>query len=270
MTLNVIDVGASIGLFGNFIADQSVMKNGIHSISVICVEPIPEIAAKIVERNNLKVIPKAIVDFDLIPSDGIKNFNLTSNSELSSFLEINPEIDEHLWRFHLPSLVIEKQIPVNCTTLEKIIQDSAWERVDFIKIDTQGTDLEVLLSAKKEMNKIVACVLEFPYFNSSAIYDGEKSLIKGIEILGNFEFIPVRIVPNGAGECNVFFLNSNYSIEDYFEIEEMLQFHKAPTLKIGPHDPLINLGLTKRIKIRSIDKVKSIYVRFIKHRVYKK
>ena len=270
MGLNVIDVGASIGLFGNFIANQSRIENGIQSINVICIEPIPEIASKIVQRENLKVISKAILSIDLIPADGIKSLNLTSNSELSSFLEINPKINEHLWRHHIASLKVEKQIKVNCTTLEEVIRDSSWDRVDFVKIDTQGTDLEVLLSANQELNKIVACVLEFPYLNSSAIYLGEKSLKEGIEILSDYNFIPVRIVPNGAGECNVFFFNSNYSIEDYFQIEESLQFNKSPTLKIGPHDPFINLGRTKRIFSKLLNRVKRIYIKLLKLPIHNK
>ena len=259
MVLNVIDVGASVGLFGNFVANQSHLDNGIHTVNVICIEPIPEIASKIIERENLKVIVKAVLSEEMIPSDGVKRLNRSTNSELSSFLDINPKIDERLWRTHLPSLVVESSIRVPCTTLEKIIQDSFWDRVDFLKIDVQGTDLAVFLSAGTEMSKIVSCVLEFPYLSSSAIYSGEKNLTEGIEILSLYGFIPVRIVPNGAGECNVFFLNSNYSLEEYFQVEELLQFVKAPTLKIGPHDPFINFSITKRFAWRVIAKLYTLY-----------
>lgn len=250
VALNVIDVGASVGLFGNFIADQSHFVNGTHSVNVICIEPIVEIASKIIERENLKVIAKAVLSEDLIPNEGIRSFNLASNSELSSFLNLNPKINEDLWKAYLSALVVQSKILVPCTTLEKIIQDSSWEKVDFLKIDVQGTDLAVFLSAGNEMDKIVACVLEFPFLSSSAIYSGEKNLNEGIEILGRYGFIPVRIVPNGAGECNAFFLNSKYSLEEYFEVEELLQFVKAPTLKIGRHDPLINFSMTKRVALR--------------------
>ena len=259
MALNVIDVGASIGLFGNFVANQSHLRNGTHSINVICIEPIPEIASKIIERENLKVIVKAVLSEELIPIGGVRSLHRTTNSELSSFLDINPKINEQLWRTHLSALVVESSIPVPCTTLEKIIQDSLWERVDFLKIDVQGTDLAVFLSAGTEMDKIVACVLEFPYLSSSAIYSEEKNLKEGIEILDLYGFIPVRIVPNGAGECNVFFLNSKYSLEEYFQVEELLHFDKAPTLNIGPHDPFINLSLTKRFVSRIIGKVYMVY-----------
>jgi hypothetical protein len=82
----------------------------------------------------------------------------------------------------------------------------------------------------------MSCVLEFPYLGKSAIYSNEIDLLQGIEILKKYNFFPVRIVPNGAGECNVFFLNSLYTLEEYFRLESDLQFQNAPTLKIGNHN----------------------------------
>jgi hypothetical protein len=42
----ILDVGASFGLFSNFIANQSIEVNGISTIQVFSVEPIPDVAKK--------------------------------------------------------------------------------------------------------------------------------------------------------------------------------------------------------------------------------
>jgi hypothetical protein len=89
--------------------------------------------------------------------------------------------------------------------------------------------------------------LEFPYSSKSAIYSNEKSLAEGIEILTGYGFTLMRVVPNGGGECNAFFRNVSISLQEYFQIEEDLNFRKAPTLKIGNHDSLINMSNIQRL-----------------------
>jgi hypothetical protein len=56
----IIDVGASNGLFANFIANQSVKQRSSHSVRVFAVEPILKSAEQIGERENLTVIIKGI------------------------------------------------------------------------------------------------------------------------------------------------------------------------------------------------------------------
>lgn len=249
MRRTVIDVGASYGLFSRFIADLSKKSENVNGVQVFAIEPIPSIASQINTLTNLRVINKAIMPKHLIPPSGYLPLKVMKNSELSSFKEINPSINKNLWESHLSQLSLEVELNVPCVPLEQVIKEYSIDRVDFIKIDTQGTDLEVLLSAGSEIRKIMSCVLELPYTKNSAIYSEEKDLNEAISILSKIDFIPVRIVPNGAGECNVFFLNKKFLLEDYFQMEIELKFDKAPTLKIGPHDALINMNLFQKLII---------------------
>ena len=242
MKRTVLDIGASYGLFANFIANLSTELENSSSISVFAVEPIPHISAKIGERHNLKVIQAAIVAFELIPSTGTKDFNVMKNTELSTFLEINPNLDNNIWKDHISSLQVVEVVEVRCVTLKSLMVENRITKVDFIKIDTQGMDIEVLLSAGTELSNIFSCALEFPYSTETAIYSNENSLLEGIEILERIGFMLMRVVPNGGGECNAFFRNSCITIEEYFQIEADLNFEKAPTLKIGKHNPLINMS----------------------------
>jgi len=166
----VLDIGASYGLFANFIANLSTELENSSSISVFAVEPIPHISAKIGERHNLKVIQAAIVAFELIPSTGTKDFNVMKNTELSTFLEINPNLDNNIWKDHISSLQVVEVVQVRCVTLKSLMVENRITKVDFIKIDTQGMDIEVLLSAGTEISDILSCALEFPYSTETAIY----------------------------------------------------------------------------------------------------
>jgi FkbM family methyltransferase len=255
MRRTVIDVGASYGLFSSFIADLSKKNGNNNSIEVFAIEPIPSVASQIHTRTNLHVINKAIMPLHLIPPSGYLPLKVMKNSELSSFLEINPSINKNLWENHLSQLRLEVELNVPCTTLEQIIREFSIDKVDFIKIDTQGTDLEVLLSSGSEISKVMSCVLEFPYTKDSAIYSQEKEVNEAILYLNKIDFIPIRIMPNGSGECNVFFLNKKYSLEDYFQMENELKFSKAPTLKIGSHNALINMNLFQKLIFKLKSKV---------------
>jgi hypothetical protein len=172
------------------------------------------------------------------------------NSELSTFNTVKPEINSTVYAPHLPGLQVSAEIQVECTTLESLLEDEGIKRVDFIKIDTQGNDLEVFLSAGTFLEVISAAVLEFPYTDESAIYEKEINLVSALAELAKVNFYPVRIVPNGGGECNVFVRNGNFDIESYFSLEKFLDFENAPTLKIGKHDPYINMSVPRRITLK--------------------
>ena len=155
-------------------------------------------------------------------------------------------------------------IEVPAFTLEQFITSNKIPCIDFLKIDTQGLDLEVLESAGRKTSTIKAAVLEVPYSVETALYESETDLSVALEKVKLLGFSPVRIVPNGGGECNLFLRHRSFSVADYFEMERELGFAQAPTLKIGPHNPHAN----KPWPIRSIYYVVYALYNFV-YSVYK-
>jgi len=82
----IIDVGASTGLFANFIANKSVR--------VFAIEPIQKSAEEIGERENLTVIIKGILPDKMIGRNGTQKLYITKNLALSSFQVINKNINK--------------------------------------------------------------------------------------------------------------------------------------------------------------------------------
>jgi hypothetical protein len=183
----------------------------------------------------------------MIRKSGTQKLYITKNLALSSFQVINKSINKNMWQYYLPSLVIESEVSVPCVSLKDLMSDNKITKVDFLKIDTQGTDLKVLLSAGKDIKKIMSCVLEAPYSKKLSIYQNENDVVETINVLAREGFFPIRVVPNGGGECNVFFLNSQFSLDDYFQLETELEFNKAPCLKIGKHQPMINSNFFEKL-----------------------
>lgn len=157
--------------------------------------------------------------------------------ELSSVLQLNQKLDTEATR------VIE----VPAISLEQLMNTHQIPQIDFLKIDTQGTDLGVLESAGSKISAIKALVLELPYSAESALYESETHLKTALELVQSLGFSPMRIIPNGGGECNLFLRNENLSFSEYFQIEEEMRLEKAPTLKIGVHDPALKPWLVMSI-----------------------
>jgi FkbM family methyltransferase len=230
---SIIDVGASIGLFSAFMASR---QNNEMLVDVIAVEPLVDVATSIPKLPNITVVNKILTSKKNISDQGKVSFFRSKSSELSSRHRLNPQINEVLWREHLTGMQDYEVLELPAITLQDLIREHGLGHIDFIKIDAQGDDLEILLSAGDQLEKIMSCVLEFPYSEEAALYEDEPTVLDGITKMQEIDFLPLRICPNGAGEANVFFLNKKFEIGRYFDLEKNLDFSKAPTLKIGVHD----------------------------------
>lgn len=80
----------------------------------------------------------------LMDADGPRTLNLTRHRALSSFLE--PDLTSECFATKPGQAEIDARVDVPCRTIASIMAD-AGERVDFIKIDTEATEYEVVLGA---------------------------------------------------------------------------------------------------------------------------
>ncbi|WP_017653656.1 FkbM family methyltransferase [Fortiea contorta] len=136
----VIDVGANIGSYA-----QSMRKLGYKGY-IFSFEPHPEIFVTL--KRNLQ--PDSLCrayDCALGSENTSAIFNLNSYSELSSFLAPNPD---------MPKTV--NSCEVNIRTLDSLLNEIIAlvpEPRIFLKMDTQGYDMEVVKGANKCLDKIL-------------------------------------------------------------------------------------------------------------------
>lgn len=242
----VVDIGASHGLFTNYVAAMYRDRRN-NQIKIFAVEPIPEVASRIDRRENIVVVAAAVLPEHQIPKTGTVQFNVFSNVELSSTLHLNEKLDTEVWKEHLSGTEAARVIEVPAITLKQLMDTHKIPHIDFLKIDTQGTDLDVLESAGRKISAIKALVMELPYSAESALYESETHLKIALERVQSLGFSPMRIIPNGGGECNLFLRNVSLAFSDYFQIEEEMRLESAPTLKIGVHNPALKPWLVRSI-----------------------
>jgi|1048.fasta_scaffold51464_2 FkbM family methyltransferase len=214
MSRIIVDVGANEGLF----ALQQAMENPHHL--VIAVEPIPELANALISKAlDLNLANLIVKEVAIDTASGIKTLHISDafsmgTSSLLSFS--NPNKLNDYWA-QRPDSRQTRSIAMRCTTLEDLISEVLQSTfpleksaviIDFIKIDVQGKDIEVLLSAGKYVSTIIAGMLEAPVVAEESIYEGqENSITEYFSQLKDLNYKVYSLKPNDPGlmEYNLYF-----------------------------------------------------------------
>jgi FkbM family methyltransferase len=145
----VIDCGANIGLFSSI----SASKKGV----VYAFEPVKELIdiLKRIENiyPNIKVVPMAVGDIVGKVKFSISGINTTSHSFYNN--DQGSNISEG----------VDKEVWVDCTTLDDFVSLNNLKRVDFIKADIEGAERLMLSGAKNVLKqfapKLSICTYHF-------------------------------------------------------------------------------------------------------------
>lgn len=161
-SLTLVDVGARGGLSWQWEPFK-------HLITAVLVEPDPAEAASLVEKlqreglRGVKVIPKG-----LGARNGTAELNLLQSPHCSSILEPN-----HRWLARFPDserFTTTKRIPIELSTLDSELAALGVTQCDFLKLDVQGYELEVLAGATITLQQCVAVEAETSF---NEIYRGQ-------------------------------------------------------------------------------------------------
>jgi FkbM family methyltransferase len=224
MSRIIVDVGANEGLF----ALQQAMENPHHL--VIAVEPIPELANALISKAlDLNLANLIVKEVAIDTASGIKTLHISDafsmgTSSLLSFS--NPNKLNDYWA-QRPDSRQTRSIAMRCTTLEDLISEVLQSTfpleksaviIDFIKIDVQGKDIEVLLSAGKYVSTIIAGMLEAPVVAEESIYEGqENSITEYFSQLKDLNYKVYSLKPNDPGlmEYNLYFHRHGINIRQH-------------------------------------------------------
>lgn len=147
-----IDVGANIGL-ETLALSMLAPKGSVHAF-----EPVPRTAAHLrtnVESNAVR----NVVVHEMALGSAVTELQFFDNAEFSAgSLAIDraaPLLRQHL----MSTQPADAFIRVPCTTLDEFAQSQGLERVDLIKIDAEGFDMEVVAGAGDVIGRFKPCVI---------------------------------------------------------------------------------------------------------------
>lgn len=159
----VLDIGANKGYFTIYAARQAQ--------HVYSIEPVPRLVEFIKYNTSLNnLLNVSVFEQALWDRTGRENFYISSNSGGHG---MRPK----------PSTIGE--ITVETTTLEQFCRDNKIERIDFLKLDCEGSEYNIILTLSEAMlgriGKIAMECHDFLSFHHSQIRDFLQA--KGFEVL---------------------------------------------------------------------------------------
>jgi FkbM family methyltransferase len=188
----VLDVGANLGQYYDFLRNEVGFDGW-----VISFEPNPRLASSLRDRSRSE--SRWIVEgCALGQAVGELEFGIRKDPQFSSFLEADHSATD---LFHDENEVVER-VAVPVRTLNDVVPAvSAHESVIgsteiYLKIDTQGYDLEVLAGASDVIGRIAALQTEIAV---KPIYAGATPYHQAMPRIESFGFDLSAIFPNNSG-----------------------------------------------------------------------
>lgn len=186
----VIDVGANEGQFYKLIR-----KTKYHQ-KIISVEPIPELVKKC-ETYKLKDQNYTIYNTAVGEEESQLELNVFESSVFSSFRELSAFSKEYFPEH----TKLNKKINVSVKRLDQLLVDEIKDFKNiFLKIDTQGFDLEAYRGAAGMMNKVSALLIECSVV---PIYTGNTSYADTLKYFESEGFIPSGFFPVSRNSNNL-------------------------------------------------------------------
>lgn len=195
--LVIFDVGANDG------ATFRHMPRWFPWMRFYAFEPTPELVTKLgahmARWSNYRLIPKAVAE-----TAGCLRFNVAGVGDwgCSSLLEFSDGLDS-TWPGR-DDFKVTRRIEVETIRLDDFVKEHRIERIDFLHVDTQGTDLNVLRSLGKEIRRVRAGVIEVPQSREVMLYRDQHTREEAMEFLAENGFKVWKTVSQ-QNEDNLYF-----------------------------------------------------------------
>tara|TARA_B100001121_G_C18597454_1_gene577795 strand:- start:8 stop:724 length:717 start_codon:yes stop_codon:yes gene_type:complete len=186
---NFIDVGAYKGTYTDLILNNYKPKK------ILMFEPQEEIFSYLKKKYNVN---KSIILFNKALSNENKSakFNFNKHNLTSSLSSLDPnnsylKLKAKLFGTTSKGMIIDIKT-IQTTTLFSILEKENIEDIDFLKIDTEGHELEVLQGMKEKICKVKHVLVEFHideiYISYNPEFLHQYLISKNFELVKKFKF----------------------------------------------------------------------------------
>ncbi len=190
----VFDVGANKGEWS-----KNVLLN-VSSVNIYSFEPVASVFD--VLKDNLSDSEASLHNIAISDSDGKKRFfYYNQNSELSTFYRRASSVEQELD-------IKPIQVMVQTKTLDLFCKEQLISHIDFLKIDTEGAELDVLQGAVELLQGHKIKTIQFEYGDTYS--DVGITLRQVCQLLSSYGYTIFRIFANGL----IHIKNWNDSLEN--------------------------------------------------------
>jgi FkbM family methyltransferase len=181
----VLDVGANTGEYRDYLREKVGYKK-----TIISFEPVRSVFDRLEERSKRDPNWK-VFNFALGPANTTQEINVMKLSMFSSFQKPDTLIEPTFRELN----VIDHTETVEMRTLDTVMEELGAEcpaGKTYLKMDTQGFDMEVIRGAEKCLGRIIALQTEATV---RALYKDVPNFVKSYEILAAKGFDTTGMFP---------------------------------------------------------------------------
>jgi FkbM family methyltransferase len=171
----VYDIGACIGFWSS-----DIKKNCLTDSTFFLFEP-NEKYIPILSQSGFYFFTSLLSS----PGKGVVKFYNGTNTGDSYYKETTKWYDD------------QESIDVQSHTLDQVIEAHKLPIPDFIKIDTQGSELDILLGAESTIDKVSVILIECPIIEYNS---GAPGIQNYLDYFKSKNFIPVEVTEIHIGE----------------------------------------------------------------------
>ena len=202
----VFDVGANVGEWSY----TSLMVAG--TLKLYCFEPVEETFLQLTK--NLGQTGAMLNNVAIADSNGTKIFNYYDKNpklaRMSTFYRRSEALEQRLE-------MQPKKIEVRVQTLDSFCKDNPILRIDYLKIDTEGAELDVLRGAAGILRGHRVKKMQFEYGGNYS--DAGITLRQVCELLTSYGYSIFRIIPQGLVHiCRWRDALENYQYSNYVAV----------------------------------------------------
>ena len=243
---NIFDVGAFNGLDGLILA----IKNP--NATVHAFEANPDLIKEIrINKKKIESYKKILIKNYKINNVAISNknkylfFNIAKNPTVSSLNELSKNIDVTWPGYKEEHCTTMKKIKVKCITLKKYCKENRIKKINYLHIDTQGSDLKVLKGLENQIQIVDRGVMEASVSNEKSLYQSSNTINDTKKFLkkNNFKILKIESIDeNIKNEKNIYFRKNNQKIIDKVNLRYNQRYYKRIiSNKLNFKDKLIDM-----------------------------
>jgi FkbM family methyltransferase len=172
-------------------------------------EPTPTICDEI-EKKFKDKYPERYHLFRGAVSDveGKASFNITADPGTSSLNKLSNDTRAWQNKAFSGNLDVIDTIEVDVVRLDTIVRKNNIEKIHYLHIDAQGTDLKVLQSLGDYLSIVEEGCLEVPKHDSLKLYEDHHGLHETLDFLHTNGFTIYYVDPDGENEYDLYFIKN--------------------------------------------------------------
>ena len=174
---HIFDIGANNGVDGIGLA----IKNKNHK--VLAFEPNPylcklirKLKKRLEKRINIDLSNYTIYNFAISNKNGYGSLNISINDKVSSLNKLSKNIDKSWPQYKEKVFKVIKKISVKKITLYDFMKRKKIHKIDYLHIDTQGHDLNVLKGLKYNIFNIAMGKTEAAITKKKSAYQNNHTV----------------------------------------------------------------------------------------------